>query len=150
MSTVALISTCALVGDTWASEVGSVVDSEPRLITTFQVVPPGTNGAVSLVGTLASITGGALFGVLYYVLQKWFDAYLSYSSITTLLFKGIYGGFMGSVFDSLLGATVQITYYNGNKIVSKGTISRGRDFLTNEGVNLISCLMTVTSYFLLF
>lgn len=53
---------CCL-GDTLASELGILSRSPPILITTLKPVPPGTNGGMSVVGTLASLGGGLFMGV---------------------------------------------------------------------------------------
>src|SRR5919112_1528387 len=45
----------AAFGDTTESEVGQLACSTPRLITTLRKVPPGTDGAVSMTGTLAGL-----------------------------------------------------------------------------------------------
>ena len=49
--------------DTWSSELGILSKSPPFLITTFKPVPPGTNGAISILGLLAAIAGGATIGL---------------------------------------------------------------------------------------
>ena len=52
-------------GDTWSSELGILSTSQPRLITSCwrRSVAPGTNGAMSLLGTLAAVAGGAIIGL---------------------------------------------------------------------------------------
>ena len=50
-------SVAAVTADTWATEIGSLSKSLPRLITTLKPADSGTSGAVSLLGTTASIVG---------------------------------------------------------------------------------------------
>ena len=58
---VALVASFATaLADTFGSEVGSALGKTPRLVTTWKKVPPGTDGAVSIPGTLAGVVGGAL------------------------------------------------------------------------------------------
>ena len=66
------IGCCA--GDTWASELGTVINSsfdtnkDPILITQpWRRVPKGTNGGVSLVGLVASFAGGLVVGIAFYL-----------------------------------------------------------------------------------
>ena len=57
---------CCL-GDTLASELGILSPTRPILVTKFKPVPPGTNGAMSLVGTVVSFLGGAVIGLSFAV-----------------------------------------------------------------------------------
>ena len=96
-------------GDTFSSEIGSVVSkSEPFHIISWKKVPRGTNGGVSLIGLLASIFGGSLVGLSFYL-----GVYLGSSPIAFnnappqcnyLVIIGGLAGLFGSLIDSLLGA----------------------------------------------
>ena|SRR5258706_1609952 len=55
------------MGDTLASELGILSKSPPLLITTFKRVPPGTNGAMSVLGTAVSILGGGFIGLTFVI-----------------------------------------------------------------------------------
>ncbi|MDY7232907.1 DUF92 domain-containing protein [Hyalangium rubrum] len=83
--------------DTWATELGVLSRSPPRLITTLRPVAPGTSGAVSGVGLLASTAGAAFVGILALL------AGLSWKLLPWLVLAGV----VGSLVDSFLGATVQ-------------------------------------------
>ncbi|XP_033101910.1 transmembrane protein 19-like [Anneissia japonica] len=93
-------------GDYWSAMIGSVSQSQPRLITTWRKVPPGTNGAVNLAGFIASFVGGLVVGLGYYI------GFISLSTLALqeappqwpIIFAGGVGGFLGSFIDSYLGA----------------------------------------------
>ena len=95
----------AVNADTWATELGVLNPHPPRMITNLKkVVEKGTSGGISLIGTLASLTGSALIGILAASLYPT-PAPVSIFIIVTL------AGLAGSLFDSLLGGTVQAMYY---------------------------------------
>ena len=139
--------------DTWASELGVLSTSKPRLITTLREVPSGTNGGISLLGTAASVAGGFFIGLIFWFIPIvfWYDytLYLQYPMVIVSTICGL----LGSMIDSLLGATVQATYYSNERkcIVKKKTDSKdssivlvsGYDFITNEFVNFLSTLITM-------
>jgi len=95
----------AVNADTWATELGVLNPTSPRLITDVRkVVEKGTSGGISLVGTLASLAGAGLIG-LGAALFSPFGVEWSFFLLVTV------GGLLGALFDSLLGATVQAIYY---------------------------------------
>ncbi len=102
--------------DTLASEIG-VLDQHPRLITTFQKVDPGTNGAVSVLGTTVGIVGAAIIGIASYLLGIMPNPLLA---ICVAIISGTVGCFM----DSVLGAVFE-----------------NRHLITNEHVNLIATIV---------
>ena len=149
-----LASMGCCLGDTFASEIGSVFASrDPILLTTLERVPPGTNGAISLVGTLASILGGVLMGLAFQLLRFLYPAYVyhnpSDSFLYTTMLLGGGSGLVGSLIDSLLGATLQETRLSEKSKKIAQTSSRektkhisGMNLLSNEAVNLLSSLLT--------
>ncbi len=145
--------------DTWATELGVLSRRPPRLITSGEVVEPGTSGGISLVGTLATGVGGLVIGgaALAYL---WLDgafggggAALAGGStmLPALVAATAVGGLGGSFFDSLLGATVQAIYYTRRRsketerpIEPDGTpnqLLRGWRWLNNDWVNFLSSLV---------
>jgi len=59
-----LISVIAATADTWATEVGVLSKSAPRLILSFKKVPQGTSGGVSILGTVAAFSGALIVAIL--------------------------------------------------------------------------------------
>ena len=71
---------------------------------------PGTNGGVSLVGTISSLIGGLIVGVSYYLtlIFSLSDDYLQKCAPQwPIIVLGILSGFLGSTIDSYIGATLQ-------------------------------------------
>lgn len=112
------VSFAVITSDTFASEIG-VIDSRVRLITSMQEVSPGTNGGISLTGTLAAVIGAFVIGISFSLLA--YDRIILYKVIFVSIM-----GFVGNIADSILGATLE----RGGKL-SKG------------GVNLYSSLFAV-------
>lgn len=130
-------SLAAVNADTWATELGVLNPTSPRLITDLRRrVEKGTSGGVSLWGTFASLIGASVIALPAALFTgQW------------LLFPLVaFAGLAGSLFDSLLGATVQAMYYcpTDKKETEKhplhtcGTetlLIRGWKWLNNDWVN---------------
>lgn len=141
-----------VTADTWATELGVLSTQPPRLITTGQPVEPGTSGGISAVGTTATATGALLIGMSLAL----FTAFEQVAAGAALLFPwslvlaGLLGGVAGSLFDSLLGATVQALYqYPDGRATERATaldgtphqFVQGWRWLNNDLVNLVSSLV---------
>lgn len=137
-------------GDTWSSEIGSVLGSDPILVTSGKRVPRGTNGGVSVPGLLFSFLGGILIGLGFYIALLYTVDPLQLAKSPpqwpVILVGGI-GGFLGSLIDSILGATLQ---FSGVDIKTGQQVSRpgpgvkhisGLEILDNHSINLISTII---------
>ncbi|KAK0057635.1 transmembrane protein 19 [Biomphalaria pfeifferi] len=145
----ALASSC---GDTFSSEIGSAVgSSDPVHILKLKRVPRGTNGGVSLYGTLSSIIGGGIVGLGFYITELVIfssDNLLDSPKQWPVVCYGALAGVIGSLIDSILGASLQysgkhkkygfIVEYKGPDVED---IS-GREILNNHSVNVLSSFLT--------
>jgi uncharacterized protein (TIGR00297 family) len=86
----------AAFADTAESEVGQLYGRAPRLITTLRRVPPGTDGAVSLPGTLAGLAAATLTAALGFAL----GLVAGPGSILLVALAAL----LGTVVDSFVGA----------------------------------------------
>ncbi len=106
-------SFAAKLSDTFGSEIGKRWGKRAVLITSFKAVPVGTDGAISLEGTIAS-----LFGSLFMTIGM---LSLSFISSVPSFFIVLISGFIATIFESLIGALAQ------HKL----------NFLTNELINFL-------------
>lgn len=81
--------------DTVSSELGQVLGRQPRLITTFRRVPPGTDGGITAIGTLL----GCLAALIVVLVGA---SVLALPSLDALI--ALAAGIAGLLIDSLLGA----------------------------------------------
>ncbi len=83
----------AALADTLGTEVGTLFGKDPRSPLGFRRVPPGTPGAVSSAGTLATLGGAAVMALI-----AWVFGWLPRG----LLLAVIAGGFLGAIAESVL------------------------------------------------
>ncbi len=101
------------LADTTASEVGKAYGKRTFLITTLRPVPAGTEGAVSLEGTLAGIVGSAVLALV-----GWAVGLITGGGVLICLVAA----FIATNVESVIGATLQV------KLA----------WLTNELVNIMN------------
>ncbi len=104
------------LADTCASEIGKAYGQRTYLITTLQSVPRGTEGAVSLEGTLAGVVASIAIAFL-----GWAVGLISIWGVVIC----VIAAFIATNAESLIGATLQNQF----------------DWLTNELVNVLNTLI---------
>ncbi|YAF96033.1 MAG: TIGR00297 family protein [Nodularia sp. CChRGM 3473] len=104
------------LADTTASEVGKAYGKRTFLITTLQPVPRGTEGAVSLEGTLAGVVASIAIACL-----GWAVGLIDLLGIVWC----VLAAFIATNLESVIGATLQSEY----------------NWMTNEVVNIFNTLI---------
>jgi uncharacterized protein (TIGR00297 family) len=112
------------LSDTTASEVGKAYGKRTFLITTLRPAPAGTEGAVSLEGTLAGIVASVAISLLAYALGLISALGIAWCILAALV---------ATTFESIIGAAFQNKY----------------PWLTNELVNVINTLIGAVVAFIL-
>lgn len=113
LASVAALSEAA--ADTVSSELGQINNREVRLITTWEPVPAGTDGGVSLAGTAAGVAAAMIVSGVCMLL----GLVLPRQALISLV-----AGVLGMIGDSYLGALLE-----------------RRNWLNNNWVNFLSTLM---------
>jgi uncharacterized protein (TIGR00297 family) len=135
----------AATADTWATEIGTLAQQRPRLLTTWRLVPAGTSGAVTAVGTV-----GMLLGSAFLTLGMAAAVWPRHATVAAFV-----GGVLGSLADSLAGATVQVRrrcascdalteraiHSCGAHTVHAG----GASWMTNDAVNFLCSVVGASS-----
>lgn len=150
------ISIAAANADTWASEIGVMSKRPPISIFTWRPIERGTSGGISTLGLFASAFGALFialwFGVGYIITRGW-----NALEVLPMIAAITGGGFLGSLVDSVLGATVQAQYwdkikegYTERRINIEGAANhlvRGFHVMNNDAVNALSGLVSITVLF---
>lgn len=135
--------------DTWSSEIGALSPVPPHHLLTGHPLEAGDSGGVTLQGFLAGWAGSLLVAITAGVLLP-----LPLSRIASVAI----GGFMGTLVDSLLGATVQARYRcvrcgerveSAQHCASLAQYAGGWRWMSNDMVNLLCTLTGAAVAFLL-
>ena len=136
----ALASLAAANADTWATEFGTRFGRPCYRLTTLKETMAGRSGGVSTVGLLAGFAGSATIAACAPLLGR-----------TFLIGAISVAGFVGCLFDSLLGDTVQAVYEQPDGEITETPTSklvRGVRGMTNDMVNLLATsIAAVLGYF---
>ncbi len=137
-------SVATATADTWASEAGILSSKDPVSILTFRRIRPGMSGGVSLLGSLSSMLGSILVAYLWYIsyAPAGNTRYFFLASIVAV------SGIIGSLLDSILGATLQGHFWDPEREMmsekefsadgTKRELCRGIRWIDNDVVNLVS------------
>lgn len=95
----AVASLVTATADTWATELGSKLESKTYLISNFKTVSPGTDGGISFRGSLAALLGASSISALFWLVY-------GINEIKIIAILAIIGT-LGCFIDSFLGVKFQ-------------------------------------------
>ena len=139
-----LASIAAANSDTWATEIGKLSRKRPKDIISGRSLNKGESGGITFIGLLGSMSGSFVIAAIGLFL----DINISYLIIVFI------SGFLGSLFDSILGGTLQSRFIlmDGKTIKEeKDTDSyhySGLASINNNSVNFL-CTLSAPIFFIL-
>jgi uncharacterized protein (TIGR00297 family) len=152
--------------DTWGSEVGILSRRPPVSILSFRPVAPGMSGGVSLLGTGASLAGSLFIAIVFTAVQGiaartagGLSAPGGRAGLGSLAVAVAAAGVIGSLVDSVLGASIQAQYAaEGTGAATErrssgarpNVLVRGFAVVTNDAVNLASSAAAAAAGLLLY
>ena len=107
-----------VAADTLSSEIGTFLGGTPRLLTTWEAVAPGTDGAITRLGTLVALLAAVVVASVCAATRVFAFRVLPLCAAAAMA---------GTLIDSLLGATLE-----------------RRGMLRNNGVNFLSTAAAAT------
>tara|TARA_B100001250_G_C19548920_1_gene678101 strand:- start:13 stop:720 length:708 start_codon:yes stop_codon:yes gene_type:complete len=139
-----LASLAAANSDTWGTEFGKKSNKNPIDILSGNVVIDGVSGGITLYGTIGSILGSISIGIIgYYFITD-----------IKIIFLIIISGFISSIFDSILGSSVQARYISPDGLIITEKYEKsyylytGSKKINNDIVNLY-CTISGSLIFLI-
>jgi uncharacterized protein (TIGR00297 family) len=129
----------AATADTWASEIGPLLNKRCFSLSKMRSVPAGTNGGISFFGSMAALTGATIISSLsYYV----FFRYWQWDIIAILSLSA----FIACFADSLLGTFVEERMLQMNYFKQRKTLE---SITPNDLVNMLGSVTAFVFYILL-